>query len=31
MLDVDGKGIMFEGHSDDVVCEIDAGEKFGRD
>lgn len=29
MIDLDGKAVMFKGHTDEVVCEMDAGPEFG--
>ncbi len=29
MLDIDGKALMFEGRTDNIVCEIEAPEEFG--
>lgn len=31
MVDIDSKALMFEGHSDEVVCEIEASEEFGTE
>jgi hypothetical protein len=31
MADIDGKALMFKGHTDEVVCEIEASDEFGTE